>query len=262
MQNETQVFQNKTLNLNKEPNREIDRFNQEKLYIQLMRIFLEQINSGNWQLGQQIPTEEDLCKKYNVSKITVRQAINNLVADGYLIKIHGKGTFVASSLPVAGLAMKTRLTEDMFGEEVKVDREILSAGLKMPPHDAKGYLRTEGETHYFLGRRVVNGQPEFIEESYIPQDMLPDAGRLDIVKNSLYSVLQERAVKKIFKVVQTVEVVRADGDYAENLDVPDGTPVLAIHRLFLSADRTPVAYTKLLGRSDRYKFQTEFERIR
>ncbi|OGW25263.1 MAG: hypothetical protein A2X55_08715 [Nitrospirae bacterium GWB2_47_37] len=246
----------------KTPNKTIDRFNQEKLYIQLTRIFFNEIHSGKWQLEQQIPTEEDLCKQYDVSKITVRQAINNLVTDGYLIRIQGKGTFVANTLPVVGLAMKTRLTEEMFGEEVKVDREILRAGLKMPPHDAKGYLRTEGETHYFLGRRVVNGQPEFIEESYIPQDMLPDAGRLDVVKNSLYSVLQERAVKKIFKVVQTVEVVRADGDYAENLDVPDGTPVLAIHRLFLSADGTPVAYTKLLGRSDRYKFQTEFERIR
>lgn len=256
MQSETAILQNKT------QNKEIDRFNQEKLYIQLTRIFLNEIHSGKWRLEQQIPTEEDLCRQYNVSKITVRQAINNLAADGYLIKIQGKGTFVASAMPVVGLAMKTRLTEEMFGEEVKVDKEILHMGLKMPPHDAKGYLRTEGETHYFLGRRVVNGQPEFIEESYIPQDMLPDAGDIDIVKNSLYSVLQERAVKKIFKVVQTVEVARASGDHAENLDVPDGTPVLAIHRLFLSSDGVPVAYTKLLGRSDRYKFQTEFERIR
>ncbi|MDA8339812.1 MAG: GntR family transcriptional regulator, partial [Nitrospiraceae bacterium] len=65
MQNEIPLLQNKT----------IDRLNQEKLYIQLTRIFLEEINSGRWKLEQQIPTEEDLCKKYNVSKITVRQAI-------------------------------------------------------------------------------------------------------------------------------------------------------------------------------------------
>lgn len=87
--------------------------------------------------------KEDLCRQYNVSKITVRQAINNLAADGYLIKIQGKGTFVASTLPVVGLAMKTRLTEEMFGEEVKVEREILHMELKMPPQDAKGYLKSE-----------------------------------------------------------------------------------------------------------------------
>ena len=122
MQDETRLLQNKT----------VDRFNQEKLYIQLMRIFLEHIESGSWQLRQQIPTEEDLCKKYNVSKITVRQAVNNLVSDGYLTKIQGKGTFVASSLPLIGLAMRTRLTEEMFGKEVKPERKILFQGINGP----------------------------------------------------------------------------------------------------------------------------------
>jgi len=76
-------------------NKTIDRFNQEKLYIQLTRIFLEEIKSGKWQLNQRIPSEEELCKKYGVSKITVRQAVNNLVSDGYLMKLQGKGTFPA-----------------------------------------------------------------------------------------------------------------------------------------------------------------------
>ena len=193
MQTETVILQSKT------QNKEIDRFNQEKLYIQLTRIFLNEINSGKWRLDKQIPTEEDLCRQYNVSKITVRQAINNLAADGYLIKIQGKGTFVASALPVVGLAMKTRLTEEMFGEEVKVEREILHMGLKMSPQDAKGYLKTEEETHYFLGRRIVNGQPEFIEESYIPQDILPDVGELDIVKILFIRPFRKRRLKKYSK---------------------------------------------------------------
>jgi DNA-binding GntR family transcriptional regulator len=72
MHNETEMLQNKT----------VDRFNREKLYIQLTRIFLEEISSSRWQLGQKIPTEEELCLKHDVSKITVRQAINNLVTDG------------------------------------------------------------------------------------------------------------------------------------------------------------------------------------
>ena len=116
-------------------NKTIDRFNQEKLYIQLTRIFLEEIKSGKWQLNQRIPSEEELCKKYGVSKITVRQAVNNLVSDGYLMKLQGKGTFVASILPVVGLSMKTQLTEEMFGEEVKVEKEVLFKGIKEPSPD-------------------------------------------------------------------------------------------------------------------------------
>jgi GntR family transcriptional regulator len=256
MQNETQVFQNKTSNSG------IDRFDQEKLYIQLTRIFLEEINSGEWKLEQQIPTEDELCKKYNVSKITVRQAINNLVSDGYLIKIQGKGTFVASNLPVVGLAMKTRLTEEMFGKEVKVEREVLFKGIKEPPSDAKGYLKTDDKTYYIFNRRMVNGEPAYLEESFVPYRMLPEIENLDIARSSLYSVLQEKGAKKIFKVLQTIEISQAWGDSARNLDIDEGIPVLVIHRLFLSSDGTPVAYTRLMGRSDKYKFQTEFERIR
>lgn len=98
---ETAALQNKT----------IDRFNQEKLYIQLTRIFLSEIASGKWGLAQKIPSEDELCRRYNVSKITVRQAINNLVSDGYLIKLQGKGTFVTSVQPVVGLAMRTQFTD-------------------------------------------------------------------------------------------------------------------------------------------------------
>jgi GntR family transcriptional regulator len=252
MQKETPLLQNKT----------VDRFTQEKLYIQLMRIFLDEITSGKWQLGQQIPTEEELCKKYNVSKITVRQAINNLVSDGYLIKIQGKGTFVAKSLPVVGLSMRTTLTEDMFGKEVVIKKEVLFKGIKEPPFDVKSYLKTDDNTYYILSRRVVDNEPAYLEESYIPYQMLPEIERVDIAQSSIYSVLQEKGVKKIFKVLQTIEISHALGEPARNLDIHEGVPVLVIHRLFLSSDGTPVAYTRLMGRGDRYKFQTEFERIR
>lgn len=252
MQNETEPLQNKT----------IDRFNQEKLYIQLTRIFLDEIHSGTWQLGQQIPTEEELCRKYDVSKITVRQAITNLVSDGYLMKVQGRGTFVTSVLPVVGLAMKTRLTEEMFGKEVKVERGILFKGVKQPPADVKAHLKTEGRIFYVLSRRTVNGETAYIEESFIPYQMLPGIEKLDLAGSSLYSILQERGMKKIFKMIQTIEISQVTGDSAKSLDLAEGVPVLLVHRLFLSSDNSPVAYTKLQGRSDRYKFQTEFERIR
>ncbi len=243
-------------------NKTVDRFNQEKLYIQLTRIFLEEIHSGEWEKGCQIPTEEELCKTYNVSKITVRQAIHNLVSDGYLIKVQGKGTFVSSVLPVTGLAMKTRLTEEMFGEEVEVEKEVLFKGIRESGSDARNYLKTDDAICYILCRRSVSGEPEYLEESFIPYQMLPDMEGLDITRSSLYSVLQEKGVKKIFKVVQTIEVARVQGEWAKYLKVEEGGPVLVVHRLLLSSDSTPVAYTRFLGRSDRYKFQTEFERIR
>jgi GntR family transcriptional regulator len=240
----------------------IDRFNQEKLYIQLMRIFLEQISSGEWHPGRQIPTEDELCRKFNVSKITVRQAVNNLVSDGCLVKAQGKGTFVASAMPVVGLAMKTRLTEEMFGEEISLKRKILSKGIKEPPSDVRDYLKTDEKIYCILSKRLANGDTAYIEEAFIPHGMLPYIEKLDISHSSLYSVLQEKGAKKIFKMVQTIEITKIQKDLARHLDLKSGTAVLVVHRLFLTSDGTPVAYTKLMGRSDKYKFQTEFERIR
>jgi len=252
MHSETSPLHNKT----------IDRFNQEKLYIQLTRIFLEEIKSGKWQLNVRIPSEEELCKKYGVSKITVRQAVNNLVSDGYLMKLQGKGTFVVSVLPVVGLAMKTQLAEEMFGKEVKAEKEIIFKGIIEPSPDIRAYLKTTDKIYHFLCRRVVNSSPVYLDESFIPYSMLPEIEQLDLIHNSLYSVLQEKAIKKIFRVVQTIEVLQIEGYPAEYLGLKEGIPVLAVHRLLFSSDNTPVGYTRFLGRSDRYKFQTEFERIR
>ncbi|MBF0329759.1 MAG: GntR family transcriptional regulator [Nitrospirae bacterium] len=243
-------------------NKTVDRFGQEKFYIQLTRIFLDEITSGRWQLEQQIPTEEDLCKKYNISKITVRQAINNLATEGYLTKIQGKGTFVTCTLPAEGLAVKTRLTGDMFGEEVKAKKEILFKGVKEPPEDVRNYLKTDEPVYCVLCKRLVNKEPAYLEESFIRHHLFPGIEKADIATDSLYSVLQESGVKKIFKVVQTVEAQLGKGDYAESLGIRDGAPLLVVHRLLLSYDSSPVAYIRFTGRSDKYKLQTEFEKIR
>ncbi|NTU42877.1 MAG: GntR family transcriptional regulator [Nitrospirales bacterium] len=242
-------------------NKTVDRFDQEKLYIQLTKIVLDEIRSGRLKPGQQIPTEEELCRKYEVSKITVRQAINNLASDGFLVKVQGKGTFVAEELPATGLSMRTRLTEEMFGKEVEGKKEVIFRGVKDAP-EAQGYLRTTEKIYYILNKRTVNEEPVCIEESFIPYTLVPGIEGVDITSRSLYGALQEQGVKKLLKVIQTIEIQYAQGDYARNLGVEEGSPVLAVHRLLLSSDDRPVAYTRLLGRSDRYKLQSEFERIR
>ena len=252
MQNETGQFHNKT----------VDRYNLEKLYLQLTRILLSKITSGQWVSGRQIPTEAELCSEYGVSKITVRQAIKNLAADGYLRKIQGKGTFVTSSDQSSGFAMKTRFTEEMFGKEVQVKREVLSRGIQPAEDTARGYLKTHEEIYRIVSQRVVEGEPVSLDEWYIPVARLPRANDLEVMNRSLLAMLQEQGTEKIVKIVQTVEIAAVHGEEAKNLGVDDGVPVLVIHRLILGTDETPVAYTRLLGRSDRYKFQTEFERIR
>ncbi|MCX5719180.1 MAG: GntR family transcriptional regulator [Nitrospirae bacterium] len=239
----------------------VDRDSKEKLYVQIYSIIKEKIENGDWPSGKQIPIEDELCKTYDVSKVTVREAISELVREGYLKRQQGKGTFVTYSIRNSGLAMKTRLTEDMFGEGVKVQKELLVKGIREPSEEIKTYLKAEDDVYYLLCKGVVEDEPAYIEELYIPLVLFPGIEGEVICPTSLYDLIQEKAIRKISKVVQTIEVTKIKGDAADILKVKEGTPALLIHRLFIGHDKDTIAYARLIGSSRRYKIQTEFERI-
>ena len=240
----------------------VDRDSKEKLYVQIYSITKEKIENGDWPSGKQIPIEDELCKTYDVSKVTVREAISELVREGYLKRQQGKGTFVTYSIRNSGLAMKTRLTEDMFGEGVKVQKELLVKGIREPSEEIKAYLKAEDGVYYLLCKGVVEDEPAYIEELYIPLVLFPGIEGEVICPTSLYDLIQEKAIRKISKVVQTIEVTKIKGDAADILKVKEGAPALLIHRLFIGADGGSIAYVRLIGSSRRYKIQTEFEKIK
>jgi len=240
----------------------VDRDSKEKLYVQIYSIIKEKIENGDWPSGKQIPIEDELCKTHDVSKVTVREAISELVREGYLKRQQGKGTFVTYSIRNSGLAMKTRLTEDMFGEGVKVQKELLVKGIREPSEEIKTYLKAEDDVYYLLCKGVVEDEPAYIEELYIPLVLFPGIEGEVICPTSLYDLIQEKAIRKISKVVQTIEVTKIKGDAADILKVKEGAPALLIHRLFIGADGGSIAYVRLIGSSRRYKIQTEFEKIK
>jgi GntR family transcriptional regulator len=240
----------------------IDRESQQKLYVQIYTIIKEKIEKGDWPAGTQIPTEDELCKTYDVSKATVRIAISELGRDGFLVRKQGKGTFVTYSMPHLGVDMKTRLTENMFGEGVKVKKEILVKGVKAPSGEIKEYLKTGEDVYYVLCKRVVDGEPAYLEESFFPLFMFPDIEAEDICQTSFYQLAQENANMKIAKVIQTIEVTEISGDAADILKVKSGSAALLMHRLIVSSSGTPIAYARMLGSGRTYKIQTEFDRIK
>ena len=246
----------------------VDRDSLQKLYVQMYTILKEKIEKREWPNGSQIPTEDELCRTYDVSKATVRNAVAELVRSGHLRKKQGKGTFVIHALKDLGVAMKTKLTEDMFGEGVKAKKEILAKGLKQPSEEMKSFLHVDGNSDednklfYILCRRVVNGETAYLEESYVRLSVLPEIEDEEVCRKPFYDLIQEKGEKKIFKVVQTIEVSEARGEAAMLLKVPEGAPALLLHRLLIGSDSSPIAYTRLLGIGKKYKIMTEFERIK
>jgi DNA-binding GntR family transcriptional regulator len=198
----------------------------------------------------------------------VRMAISELVRTGYLKKRQGKGTFVTSAVPDLGIAMKTRLTENILGEGVIAKKEVIERGVKGMSGDIRSILLFNGkddensDLFYILCRRLVDGEPAYLEESFVPLAVLPGIQYEDVCEKPFYDLIQEKSIRKIFKVVQTIEVSEITAEAASLLRVYESTPALLLHRLLIGSDARPIAYTRLLGTGKKYKIQTEFERIK
>jgi GntR family transcriptional regulator len=239
----------------------IDRDSKLKLYVQIYTIIKEKIESREWPAGTQIPTEDELCKTYDVSKVTVREAIQELVREGCLKRQQGKGTFVTYAVPHPGLGMRTRLTEDMYGEGVTVNKEILKMGLDEPSEDVRTVLMTGEDIYSILCKKTVDGET-YAEESFIPLFVLPDIEKEDMLNRSLYEVIEEKGVKKIFRVLQTCGITGVKRNMTSILNLTEGTPALLTSRTMLSSDGTPICYTRIIGSGNKARIQIEFERIR
>jgi GntR family transcriptional regulator len=240
----------------------IDRESQQKLYVQIYSIIKERIERGDWPEGTRIPTEEELCRTYDVSKATVRIAVSELVREGYLRKQQGKGTFVTSATNHLGLDMRTRLTENMFGEGVRTKKEVLVRREQEPPADVMAHLGLEGAVCYVLCKRTVEGVPVYLEEIFFPISLFPGIEDEDIGQTPFYMLVKERASRRISRVMQTIEVIDIGDEAAGVLNMKKGDSALLIHRLLIGPHGEPLAYTRLTGSGRGYKIQTEFERIK
>ncbi len=239
----------------------LDRDGKQKLYVQVYDILKANVEQGEWSVGTMIPTEDDLCRTYDVSKATVREAIAELVRDGYVRRQQGKGTFVICSEPYRGLAMHSSITEDVTGNEKAFSRAIIAKGIAAPAGDIRANLQTDEDIQYFLMKRVIGDKAVFVDESFFPCSLFMDFSADDFINRSIFDLVDRRAGRKIMKIVQTMEVAPVTGDKAAILDIAEGSPVLIVHRTLIGPDSTPIAYTRLIGSGSKYKIRMEFERI-
>jgi len=237
----------------------------QKLYIKLTNDFLDKIRSGEWKPGRQIPTEEELCKSFNVSKITVRRAVANLVFDGQLERIQGKGTFVRHDQARPGMSMKTTLVEGVFLpggiEDITVIEKSQIHGMDEQLLMRMGPVN-DVNIHYISRVKSKEGVPVLLNETYVPVRMCPKFADWDAEGGSVLEFLREHSTAPITKVVQTVEMRRPPEYRARALNSRPTMPCLVIHRVFRDDSGLTVAYSRTTARGDRFELLTEYERVK
>lgn len=224
------------------------------LYHQLKLWFLEQIRKGRWA-SEALPSERVLSETLNISRATVRQAIDSLERDGWVEKKHGKGTFVAPVKVEQSLGQLRGFSENMRQAGLEPSSRIMSQSLEEPSDELRRALDLDpGDVVAVITRlRLADGTPLMLERSYINYRLTPNLLEHDLT-GSLYRVLTETYRLSLAKGEESVEVIRAKKKTAKALQIEKGEPLLYTQRLVKSDRGVPIEYAERYARADKCKF--------
>lgn len=230
------------------------------LYYRIKQDLLAAIEAGQLQPGDRLPSERELTERYGVSRMTVRQAIGHLEQEGFVRREQGKGSFVAPAKLEEALMGLTSFTEEMKRRGLVPSTRVISVQTIHSERIAAQLSLSANEPLYALERlRLAGGEPMEYERLYLPAHMVPGLPEMDLT-GSLYELLERQYGIRLTNALQTLEAVIADEPEADLLQVPVGSPLLAIMRVAFAATGEVVESSRSLYRGDRYKFTVSLAR--
>lgn len=232
------------------------------LYTQVKQVIREMVEAGQLGPGDRVPGERELAERFGVSRMTARQALNELELEGVVVRAQGKGTFVAPPKIGQALVALTSFTEDMMlrgmvpgARYVKVDVAAAT------PDIAELLALTLPRQVWRIERlRTADDEPMALEISHVPHRLCPDLDAHLAREGSLYRVFERVYGFSLARATQTIEAALASQEEAKALGIRPRMPVLLCRRLTYRDDGVPIEYVKSVYRADRYRFVAEMVR--
>ena len=225
-------------------------------YRQLYDILHQQIADGVWKPGDRLPSESELIDTYQVSRITVRQALDMLVKEGWIYRRRGRGTFVAAPTIEQGLTRIISFSEDMQRRGLHAATRVLDSRLISADDEIAFRLALHpGDELAVLTRlRLADGEPMSIEVSHLVHQLCPGILNVDYAESPLRQTLAERYGIRLVRAQQAIRAIGADSEVAHELNVPLKSALFYIERVTYMQDDRPVEFLKVYLRGDRYVF--------
>ena len=240
----------------------IDPGSATPLYAQVEAVLASDIAGGRLPAGSQLPTENDLIERFDVSRPTVRRAVQNLAGRGLVEIQRGKGTFVTRPKITQELTALTGFVEDMqaLGRRPTarlIDKQVVAAD-KAVAHQ----LALAAGTRVIRIRRVrlADGQAVSFDETYLPREIGEKVITNDLEVEPIFALLERKYDLPLVEAEYRLEAVSAEPAVAEGLGVEAGSPLFLIERTSYSAGGRPVDYEKLYYRGDMIRFVTRLAR--
>lgn len=214
-------------------------------------------------VGTLLPPEAQLCEEYEVSRITLRKAVDYLVEEGFLIREQGRGTF--KSEPNFSHKYSETFADEITGFYAEmtshgfdVESEVLSQRVHPASAPVAQALELDPgkQVLTILRLRSINGAVNCLVESVMPADRFPELPNVDFSTGSLYAYLRQKHGVRLTRSRVTVEVGEATPFQAEKLKIDPGGPLLVVHNTVYDGD-TPVLWgtSWLLPRTSQVEFE-------
>lgn len=242
----------------------INKYSNVPLYSQLKNLIIKKIESGEYPEESKIPSEQELCEQYDISRPTVRQAISELTSNGYLYKEKGKGTFVSQSKTKVSIKDYTGFTDSILDSQEPGKHDILSLRVvtKEDVPELENSFGGQGSQamNEYAEIRYVTAESNTVLSlniSYIPLSMFPDIIE-DIKANKpSYDILRGKYPLLPVRTKSSLEIVYTQQSEAQYLQVQTGFPLIKVENLLYSKSGQPVELVVAEYRADKCKLVFE-----
>jgi GntR family transcriptional regulator len=228
------------------------------LHHQIKEDLFLKLRSGDWPPGSELPSELALCEHFGVSRGTLRRAVADLVAEGYVERHRGRGTFVSRPKLESGVTSAYNRFSVvgpmldagglvLFCRKVKANKQVATV-LRVPSGDPVWHLERV---------RFTNGKPVSLQTSFLPVAICPDLVRQDLATRHLVDVLREVYGIQLGSAVEYLEPTAADGYAARHLGIRVKAPLFQIERTTYTVTGDVAEYRHAVLRGDVYRYRIE-----
>ena len=230
-------------------------------YWRVKEVLLGRMANGLLVPGALVPPEPELCQEFGVSRITIRRAIGDLVSEGRLRTVQGKGTYVAEP------KLQERFVQRAFGIYDDMERrgltvttlvlrqEVIPASIEVA---TRLEILVDTPVHVIDRLRLVQEEKLLVSTTYIPEALCPGLREEDLTSGSLYRILRERYGLSIARGTRSLEAVGAGQWEARQLDLALGSPLLLLYNVAYLPEGRPFEYSRVLHRGDRARIEIEY----
>lgn len=234
----------------------LDENNPLPLYLQVKGVLEKKIRSDEWKPGEKIPTEKELAEQLDVSNITVKRAVIDLVNEGLLYRKRGKGTFVISSVPEKEIYSSVFFTS---GQNETTIHKLLDYTIEKADSDIAKVLEiNEGDEVINIQRLgIEDGEPMSIEYTYLPKKIFNDNFIEGAENELIYNILKKKFNLKLSTAKNYFSGIVANQTDAKLLNIQKNTPLFVWERITHAEPGLVVEYSKFIMRQDKEKYYLE-----